>query len=70
MESVKSVSDIYAPMCGQVVEVNRKLESNPETINISPYGDGWMFKLKMDDKRELDTLMDAKEYQKLLGEKI
>jgi len=69
VESVKSVSDIFSPLGGEVVEVNPKVEESPEIVNKSPYGEGWMFKLKMDDMRELDTLMGKEEYQKLVGEK-
>jgi len=69
VESVKSVSDIFAPVCGEVADVNKRLDSNPELINKSPYGDGWMFKIKIDDKKELETLMGAQEYEKLVGEK-
>jgi glycine cleavage system H protein len=69
VESVKSVSDVYAPVCGKVTEVNGKLNSNPELVNKSPYKDGWMFKLKIEDKKELDALLAPQDYQKLVGEK-
>jgi glycine cleavage system H protein len=68
VESVKSVSDVYAPVSGEIVEVNAAVADKPEILNKSPYKDGWMFKVKMADKKELDTLMDAKAYEKLLGE--
>lgn len=66
VESVKSASDIYAPVSGNVSAVNPKLESNPELVNQSPYGDGWMFKLELKDASELDGLMSAEEYAKLV----
>jgi glycine cleavage system H protein len=69
VESVKSVSDVFAPVCGEVVEANKAVESSPELINKSPYKDGWMFKLKLEDKKELDTMMSADDYQKLVGGK-
>lgn len=69
VESVKSVSDVFAPVCGRVTEANGKLHANPELVNKSPYKDGWMFKLKMEDKKELETLLNPQEYQKLVGEK-
>ncbi|MFH0861958.1 MAG: glycine cleavage system protein GcvH [Candidatus Altiarchaeota archaeon] len=69
VESVKSVSDVFSPISGKVVDVNKALESSPETVNKSPYRDGWMFKVKVSDKKELETLMDSKDYQKLVDKK-
>jgi glycine cleavage system H protein len=66
VESVKSVSEIYAPVSGTVVGVNKKLEDSPETINKSPYGDGWLVELEVKDKSEVDNLMDAKSYKKTI----
>ena len=65
VESVKAASDIYAPVSGAVEEINEALEDSPETVNQDPYGDGWFFKLKVTDERELDDLLDAEGYQEL-----
>ena len=65
VESVKAASDIYAPVSGGVEEINEALEDSPETVNQDPYGDGWFFKLKVNDERELDDLLDADAYQEL-----
>ena len=65
VESVKAASDIYAPVSGAVEEINEALEDSPETVNQDPYGDGWFFKLKVTDERELDDLLDADGYQEL-----
>ncbi|HHQ44867.1 MAG TPA: glycine cleavage system protein GcvH [Candidatus Altiarchaeales archaeon] len=61
LESVKSVSDVYTPLGGEIVEVNEKLGGEPELINKSPYADGWMFKIKTSDST--DNLMDSKAYE-------
>jgi glycine cleavage system H protein len=66
VESVKAVSDVYAPLSGEVTEVNAGLAENPEKINQDPYGDGWMVKVKLSDPSEADGLMDAAAYRKLL----
>ena len=68
VESVKAVSDIYAPVSGEVVEVNSELPDAPETVNNSPYDDGWMIRVKPDDLSELDELMDAAAYQEFIEE--
>lgn len=65
VESVKAASDIYAPVSGAVEEINEGMEDSPETVNQDPYGDGWFFKLKVTDERELDDLLDADAYQEL-----
>ena len=65
VESVKAASDIYAPVSGAVEEINEALEDSPETVNQDPYGDGWFFKLKVTDERELDDMLDADAYQEL-----
>ena len=62
VESVKAVSDVYAPVSGSVLEINDLLPDNPETINDDPYGDGWMIRVELTDKDDLSDLMDAEEY--------
>jgi glycine cleavage system H protein len=62
VESVKAVSDVFAPVSGTVLEINDTLPENPETINDDPYGDGWMIKVEMTDKDDLKDLMSAEEY--------
>ncbi len=62
VESVKAASDIYSPVSGEVIAVNELLEEAPETINGSPYDDGWFFKVKMSDPSELDGLLDSAAY--------
>ncbi len=64
VESVKAVSDIYAPLSGKVIEVNTKLESAPETINQDPHGEGWLVVIEMADSSEVDNLLDAASYEK------
>ena len=66
VESVKAVSDIYAPVSGEVVEINDELPNEPEIINSSPYDDGWLVRLKLTDPSELDELMDADAYQEFI----
>ena len=61
-ESVKSASDVFSPVTGEVLEVNEKLEDEPEIVNDDPYGEGWMFKVKLADEGELDGLMDPDAY--------
>jgi len=68
VESVKAVSDVYAPLSGEVTEVNEALSESPEKINEDPYGDGWLVKVKLSDPAEADSLMDAAAYRKLLEE--
>jgi glycine cleavage system H protein len=68
VESVKAVSDVYAPLSGEVTEVNSELSENPEKINQDPYGEGWMVKVKLSDPSEADQLMDAAAYKKMLEE--
>jgi glycine cleavage system H protein len=68
VESVKAVSDVYAPLSGEVTEVNSGLAENPEKINQDPYGEGWMVKVKLSEPSEVDQLMDAAAYRKLLAE--
>jgi glycine cleavage system H protein len=67
VESVKAVSDVFAPLSGEVVEVNESLKDRPEQVNQDPYGDGWMVKVRLSDPSEADALMDAAAYKDLLG---
>jgi glycine cleavage system H protein len=66
LESTKSVSDIFCPVSGVVAAVNPVLESNPETINADPYGDGWLFELEIGSESDLDDLLDADAYAELV----
>jgi glycine cleavage system H protein len=68
VESVKAVSDVYAPLSGEITEVNEKLSESPETINDDPYGEGWMVKVRLSDSSETEQLLDANAYRKLLEE--
>lgn len=63
VESVKTASDIYAPAVGQIVAVNQALEENPDIINDSPYDNGWIFEIELDDESDLDALLSANEYR-------
>ncbi len=65
VESVKAASDAYAPVSGEVVEVNEALEDEPELVNSDPYGDGWMFKIQVSDASELEGLLSAEAYEAL-----
>ena len=67
VESVKAVSDVIAPLSGEIVEVNSELEQNPERINEDPYGQGWLVKVRLSDQAELEALLGAADYRKLLG---
>jgi len=68
VESVKAVSDLYAPVSGEVIEVNPRLGSEPELVNRSPYGEGWLIKIRLEDPAELDNLLSAEEYRQHIGE--
>ena len=68
VESVKSVSEIYAPIAGEIVESNEALEDAPEVINQDPYGEGWIFALKIDDGSQVEGLLDAATYSGLIGD--
>lgn len=68
VESVKTVSDVYAPISGEIVEINSDLLDSPETVNNSPYDDGWMVRIRPDDAGDLDDLMDAASYQDFVEE--
>jgi glycine cleavage system H protein len=63
VESVKAVSDVFAPLSGEVVAVNEALKENPETINLDPYGEGWLVRIKLSDPSETASLLDAAAYQ-------
>ncbi|RNC85440.1 MAG: glycine cleavage system protein GcvH [Balneola sp.] len=65
VEAVKTVSDLYAPVDGEVLELNEALEDNPEIVNDDPYGDGWMIKIKVTDPSQLEGLLSADEYQEI-----
>ncbi len=67
-ESVKAASDIYAPVSGTVIEVNEELEDSPELVNSDAFGEGWLFKVKLDDTAELDNLLDAEGYANSIDE--
>ena len=66
VESVKSVSEIYAPLSGKIVKVNSKLDDSPEIINENPYDDGWLVELEITDKSEVNSLIDAETYKKTI----
>lgn len=68
VESVKAASDIYCPVSGEVVDVNEALADTPEIVNNDPYGDGWLFSVRLDDADELEKLMDAEAYREHLDE--
>jgi glycine cleavage system H protein len=68
VESVKAVSDVYAPLSGEVVEVNEKVSESPELINEDPYGEGWLAKVKLSDPSEADALLDSSGYRELLAD--
>ena len=68
VESVKAASDIYSPITGEVVETNPALEDEPETVNSSPYADGWLFRVKVGRTDELEEMMDADGYQAVVDE--
>lgn len=67
IESTKSVSDLYAPLAGEVVAVNEGLDATPELVNSDPYGEGWMFELKVEDIAALDELLDVAAYREEIG---
>jgi glycine cleavage system H protein len=67
VEAVKTVSDLFMPVSGEILEFNGELEANPEAVNKDPYGSGWMIKVQVSDMSELDGLMDAAAYQDLVG---
>ncbi|MDK9850745.1 glycine cleavage system protein GcvH [Staphylococcus equorum] len=68
VESVKTVSELYAPVTGKVVESNEKLEDSPEFVNESPYDKAWMVKVELSDESQLDELLSAEQYSEMIGE--
>jgi len=68
VESVKAVSEVIAPLSGEVVEVNRKIVDEPEIVNDDPYGDGWLVRIRLSDSSQVDSLLDAEAYKQLLAE--
>lgn len=67
VEAVKTVSDLFMPVSGKVLEVNKKIDTNPESVNKDPYGDGWMIKVEMSNTSELSSLLSVTDYKKLIG---
>ena len=67
VEAVKTVSDLFMPISGEVLEVNQNLDSNPEVVNKDPYGDGWIVKIRIQDTAELDDLLSAEQYKEVIG---
>jgi glycine cleavage system H protein len=68
VESVKAASEVYAPVSGSVTEINETLTTDPATVNSDPMGDGWFIKLRLDDPKELDSLMDEEGYRRFIAE--
>jgi glycine cleavage system H protein len=66
VEAVKTVSDLFMPVSGNIIEVNDKLEEKPDLVNKDPYGEGWMIKLKVDDVNQVNSLLDAETYKKMI----
>jgi len=67
VEAVKTVSDLFLPVAGEIIEFNEELERNPENVNSDPYGKGWMVKVKVSDASQWDELLDSEAYSKLIG---
>ena len=67
VEAVKTVSDLFLPLSGEIIEFNEELESTPESVNSDPYGTGWMIKVKVSDLGEVDTLLSSEAYKELIG---
>ena len=67
VEAVKTVSDLFLPLSGEIVEFNESLEDEPEKVNSDPYGEGWMVKIKFNDEGELESLLSAADYKDLIG---
>ncbi len=68
VEAVKTVSDLFIPLSGEVIEFNESLESEPEKVNSDAYGEGWMIKIKISNQEEINQLLDAESYKELIGE--
>lgn len=67
VEAVKTVSELFAPVAGEIIEINEQLEMEPELVNDDPYGDGWMVKISVSDDSQLDDLMSAEEYEEIVA---
>jgi glycine cleavage system H protein len=67
VEAVKTVSDLFLPLSGEIIEFNDNLESNPETVNSDPYGNGWMVKVKFSDASQIEQLLSSEAYKTLIG---
>ena len=67
VEAVKTVSDLFMPMTGEIIEINQKIIDNPELINSDPYGEGWIIKIKILDSNEVEDLLDLKSYEEISG---
>jgi len=67
VEAVKTVSDLFMPLSGEVIELNELLEDAPEKVNTDPYGEGWMIKIKLSDNSEIENLLDAEGYKEIIG---
>lgn len=67
IEAVKTVSDLFMPISGEIIEFNSKLEETPESVNEDPYGEGWMIKIKISEDSQLNDLLDAEAYKELVG---
>lgn len=67
VEAVKTVSDLFMPVAGEIIEFNAELETNPEAVNNDPYGKGWMIKVKISDSSQLDALLDVDAYKEVIG---
>ena len=67
VEAVKTVSDLFMPISGEIIKINQKLESEPQLVNNDPYGEGWMVKIKYDDVSQFDQLLDLTSYEKLIN---
>ena len=67
VEAVKTVSDLFMPLSGKILEINKKLDANPELVNSDPYGDGWMVKIEISDAAQVAGLLSSSDYQALIG---
>jgi glycine cleavage system H protein len=67
VEAVKTVSDLFLPLSGEIIEFNQELEGSPEDVNTDPYGKGWMIKIKIRDSSEIDSLLSEADYKELVG---
>jgi len=68
VESVKAVSDVIAPLSGEIVAINKKVVDEPETVNSDPYGEGWLIRIRLTDPSEVDSLLDAEAYKQVVAE--